>query len=215
MTYTVNQAKRDRRRGEGRRPRAAGRQPVPLARSLLEGEKGHRRRPAWPGGVGVGRLRAQQHGTRRRVELHDRSRRHREDARLEGVPRPGAEAGVRAGALLPVAEVLGLLGRHRDRPLLPHDVAAAAGDRRRLPGARLGVGRHLRAEGSRGARHVLHERRLSRPDDAAGLLGDERRRRAAGDPRVGRHAVRRPGQRGASATRRWRSCPIATTRTRS
>ena len=33
-------------------------------------------------------------------------------------------------------------------------------DRRRVPGARRGVRRHLRAEGSRGARHVLHERRL-------------------------------------------------------
>ena len=40
----------------------------------------------------------------------------------------------------------------------------------------VGLRRHLRAEGSRSAGHVLHERRLSGVDDAAGLLGDERRR---------------------------------------
>ncbi len=151
----------DRRRGEAQRQGAAGRQPVHLARSLLEGEEGDRRRPDRRGRVGLGRLRPQQHGARQRVELQDRSRRQRVEPRLEGVPRLRAEARVRSGALLPVAQVLGLLGRHRDRPLLPHRLAAADGHRPRLPDPRLGVGRHLRAEGSRGAGHVLHERRLS------------------------------------------------------
>ena len=61
----------------------------------------------------------------RRVELRDRSRRDREDARLEGVSRPGAKAFVRSGALLPLAQVLGLFGRHCHRSLLPLGVAAA------------------------------------------------------------------------------------------
>ena len=104
---------------------------------------------------------------------------------------PAAEATVRSGALLPLAQVLGLLRRHRHRPLLPHGVAAAAGHRRRVPAPRHRVGRHLPAEGSRGAGHVLHERRLPGLDDAAGVFGRERRRRAAGDPRQPGHAVRR------------------------
>ena len=57
------------------------------------------------------------------------------------------------------------------------------------------VGRHLPAEGSRGARHVLHERGLSRLDDAAGVLGRQRSRRAARDPWQPGHVVRRPEQR--------------------
>ena len=40
---------------------------------------------------------------------------------------------VRAGALLPLAQVLGLFRRHRHGPLLPLGVAAAGRDWRRLP----------------------------------------------------------------------------------
>ena len=96
---------------------------------------------------------------------------------------PAPKRRVRSGALLPLAQVLGLLRRHRHRSLLPLGVAAARADRRRVPAPRHRVRRHLPAEGSRGAGHVLHERRLSRVDDAAGVLGGERRRRAAGGPR--------------------------------
>ena len=60
---------------------------------------------------------------RRRVELDDRSGRRaggqgRQLHRLEDVAGPGAEAGVRRGPLLPVPQVLGLFGRHRDGPVL-------------------------------------------------------------------------------------------------
>ena len=127
----------DHRRGEAHRQGAAGRQPVHVARSLLEGEEGDRGRPDRRGRVGLGRLRPQQHGARRRVELQDRPGRQRVEPRLEGVPRPRAEARVRPGALLPVAQVLGLFGRHRDRPLLSHRLSAADDHRSRLPDPRL------------------------------------------------------------------------------
>ena len=147
-------------------------------------------RPARRSRLGVRRIRPQPQPARR-VELRDRRGGDGEDARLEGVPRSGAEARVRSRALLPLAEVLGLLRRHRDGPLLPHGVAAAAVHRRRVPAPRHRVGRHLPAEGSRGAGHVLHERRLSGLDDAAGLLGGQRRRCAARHPWQPGHAVRR------------------------
>ena len=72
MTYTVDEAQGDRRGGEGERPRAAGRQPVHVDGSLLEGEEGDRGRPARRGHVGVGRVRPQSQPARR-VELRDRS----------------------------------------------------------------------------------------------------------------------------------------------
>ena len=122
----------NRRGREGDRPRPAGRQPVHLDGPLLEGEEGHRRRADRRGDVGVRRLRAQPQPARR-VELRDRPGRHRQDARLESLPRLRAEARIRSGALLPLAEILGLFRRDRHRPLLPLGVPAAADHRRRLP----------------------------------------------------------------------------------
>ena len=52
-------------------------------------------------------------------------------------------------------------------------------------------------------------------DDAAGVLGGERRRRAARHPRQPGHAVRRAEQREPQQHRRWRSCPTRTTATSS
>ena len=210
MTYTVDEAREIADAVQGERPRPAGRQPVHVDGSLLEGEEGDPGRPARRSRLGVGRVRPQPQPARR-VELRDRPGGDRQDARLEGVPRSGAEARVRSRALLPLAEVLGLLRRHRHRPLLPHGLAAAAVHRRRLPAPRHLVRRHLPAEGPRGAGHVLHERRLPGVDDAAGVLGGERRRRAARDPRQPGHAVRRAEQREPRPTRRWRSCPTRST----
>ena len=76
----------DRRRRQGQRPRPAGRQPVHVDGSLLEGEESDQGRPARRGRVGVGRVRPQQEPAWR-VELRHRSRSQRKDARLEGVPR--------------------------------------------------------------------------------------------------------------------------------
>ena len=45
---------------------------------------------------------------------------------------PAPKRAVRSRALFPLAEILGLLGRHRDRPLLSHGLAAAAVHWRRL-----------------------------------------------------------------------------------
>ena len=160
MTYTVDEARKIAEYVKTQRPHPAGRQPVHLARSLPQGEEGDRRRADRRGGVGLGRLRAQQHEARQRVELQDRPRRQPVQPRLEGVHRQRAEARLGSGALLPLAQVLGLLGRHRDRPLLPHGLADPDGGRAGVPGARDRGRRHLRAEGPRGARHVLHERRL-------------------------------------------------------
>ncbi len=65
MTYTVKEASEiaDAVKAGGR-VLQVGSQYL-LARSLLEGEEGHPGRAARPGGLGVGRLRAQQHGPRR------------------------------------------------------------------------------------------------------------------------------------------------------
>ena len=49
---------------------------------------------------------------------------------------PAPKRAVRSRALLPLAEILGLLRRHRHGPLLSHGLAAAAVHRRRLPAPR-------------------------------------------------------------------------------
>ena len=117
---------RDRRRRQGRA--AACSRSEASTRSMdhfWKATQGDQGRSPRRGRVGVRRLRPQPQSARR-VELRHRPRRHREDPRLEGVSRPGAEAAVRSRALLPLAQVLGLLGRHRDGPLLPLGLAAAA-----------------------------------------------------------------------------------------
>ena len=74
-------------------------------------------------------------------------------------------------------------------------LAASRRDRRRVPAAGHLVGRHLHAEGSRGAGYVLHERRLSGLDDAAGVLGGERCWCAARHPRKSGNALHWSKQR--------------------
>ena len=82
----------DRRVRQDERPDPAGRQPVHLARSLPQGEEGHRGRADRRGRLDLGRIRPQQHEARQRVELQDRPRRQPVQPRLEGVHRQRAEA---------------------------------------------------------------------------------------------------------------------------
>ena len=159
MTYTVDEAQRDRR---GRSRRAAGscRSAASTRRWIISRRPRRRSRTdclamssgrrAASDGIAISAA----SGTTPSIPTP------REDARLEGVSRAGAEARVRSRALLPLAQVLGLLGRDRDRSVLSLGVAVAAW--RSAASSRAGhrLGRHLPAEGSRGPGHVLHERRL-------------------------------------------------------
>ena len=64
------------------------------------------------------------------------------DDRLGAVHRPGAAAPVRRRPLLPVAPVLGLLGRPADRPVRPHDHRDPHAHGREDGQSRHGHGRH-------------------------------------------------------------------------
>ena len=109
------------RHGQGNEARPAGRLADDLGRSVAQGKEGDRRRHARPDADEPGLIPPQLQ--RRRVELADRCRRRsrrqgRGLHRLEDVARTGAEAHLGSRPILPLPKILGLLRRHRDRPLL-------------------------------------------------------------------------------------------------
>ena len=71
------------------------------------------------------------------------------------------EAPLQPGPLLPLAQILGLLRRHRHRPALSSPGAVPGDAGAAVPGARLLERRHLRPQGSRSARHDFHHHRVS------------------------------------------------------
>ena len=75
---------------------------------------------------------------------------------LERVSRERAEAAVRQERVLPLAQVTGLFRRDCDRPVLSRAFAPADRARARVP-RRWCRAAHLRAEGPRGAGHVLYD----------------------------------------------------------
>ena len=74
----------------------------------------------------------------------------RRESRLEGVARPGAQAALGSRPFPPLAPLLGLFGRHRDRSFHPSRHAHHQGARPDVPRARGGHRRQVR---------VPHERR--------------------------------------------------------
>ena len=83
---------------------------------------------------------------------------HAGEPRLASLARRRAEAALQQGALLPVAQVLGLLGRQCHRPAVPPPRRPQRHRRLRFPDARRRRRRHLRPEEPPGARH-LHDHR--------------------------------------------------------
>ena len=163
MTYTVKRGEGDRRRGEGAAASVlqVGSQ-YTLARSLLEGEEGDRGRPDRRGRVGVGRLRPQQHaraaasGTTRSIPTPT-SRTLDWKAFLGSAPKRAFDP-ARYFRWRKYWDYSGGIATdlfyHTMSPLLMTIGAE-------FPIRVSRVRRHLRAEGSRSAGHVLHERRLS------------------------------------------------------
>ena len=129
MSYSIEDGLGDSRRREARSDRIVqvGSQGVSGAghgQGAGAGQGGQDR----AGDDGARRLQPQQR--RRRVAVPDSPRCEPADGELGSVPRTRAEAAVRSEALLPVALLLGLLGRHRDGPVRPPRLVDALLDRR-------------------------------------------------------------------------------------
>ena len=163
----------DRRRRQGQRPRAAGRQPVHVDGSLLEGAR--RRSPtacsarscgrragsgATATSAASGTTRSIPKPPRRRSTGRPSSARRRSGRSTRSDTSAGGNTGTTPAASPPTCSTT--RSRRCCSPI--------GGE---FPAARHRLGRHLHAEGPRGPRHVLHERRLPGLDDAAGVLGGE------------------------------------------
>jgi len=116
MTYTIEEARRHRGSCGQTRPGGAGRQPGrlrPAQPGRPQADRSRRNRR-----TALGHRHRQPQLLRRRVELAHRTRGHARDHRLEPLAGTGPETPLQRRALLPLEEILGLLRRHRNRPLL-------------------------------------------------------------------------------------------------
>ena len=110
---------------------------------------------------GARRLQPQQR--QRRVAVSDSAGCEPADGELGSVHRTGAEAAVRSEPLLPVALLLGLLGRHRDGSVRPPRLVAALHRRREDAEGHRRDGRELPVpEDARGAGHRERAARCTR-----------------------------------------------------
>ncbi len=140
------------RRGAADRAHAAGGRFRPELAAAPEAARVRAGRQDGQGGVGVHQLQPQH--DRGHVGLPDPRHRqrglarrtgHAREPRLAGVAGRRPQTPVQQGALLPVAQVLGLLGRQRYRPAVPPPRRPQRHRRLRLPDARRQRWRHLRA----------------------------------------------------------------------
>ena len=167
VTHTVDEAREVAAAVKKTRPRAAGRLADDQLRPVVEGAQGHPGRDDRQAAHEPGLLSPQLREGR--VELDDRSRgrARRPRAKTSSTGRCGSatrpQRAVGRRPLLPLPQVLGLLGRDRDRPLLPRDRAAQHLLGRSAvpaPGVRPAAASTSSRTRTRGARHVHADGRL-------------------------------------------------------